>query len=669
MCELRTRDQLTSATAARPFYLRCSSIVTIGFLISNGAPGASNRTPLTPLVQTIAPQIDVDRAMETMRRVYATDRWFTFAKFEETALYLKARLEEGGARNVQVGGGKADGRTQVGYWTMPLAWDVKKATLDVIEPEHFALCDYKAVPTSLGMWSGPTPKDGITAELVDIEQTPWTQVAGKLVLTDKNSAGYKDRLVKYHALGAVNGFTENPALEDGRQWVNAWGDSGWGFTATSTPLLSFSITPRQTKHVRELLRQGKKVIVHAAVDTRYYPGRYPWVTGLLPGRNPEQEVLVLGHTSEQGAQDNATGVAAMVEAIHTLSRLVETGKLPQPNRSIRILLMPELYGSLSYFSENSERIKHTVAAMTVDTPAASYDLAGTEYTFHLNPHVAMSYTDALILRVAQECLPSSRPWHWQEFMPGTDSYLGEPTFGVPDVWPYSGTGVETHHNTEDKPERVDARSLRDLTTIIATYLYLNASAGEREAPWLAQIAFDQSSSRIESAASAAIDAASAGDASAASYGLARVSYFADRGEEAVLSSLRIVPDGREDTRRVIAPLLDDLHKFRDLELSRLRQAGIQPGAPPPSPEAERIIVRRKRPGTLPLDDLPQEKWEGYPSGAWDTAATIALYWCDGKRNLAEVIHLTKMELGPVPLDFVGYFRFLEQHGYVEFAKQ
>ena len=632
-----------------------------------GMAYASGPTPLTPLAHTILQQIDANRAMETMRHTYATDRWFTFTKFEETALYLKSRLEGSGLRDVQIGGGKADGQTQVGYWTMPLAWDAKSATLEVTAPEHSVLCDYSAVPTSLGMWSGATPKEGITAELVDIERTPWTQVAGKLVLTDKNSAEYKDELVKYHALGAVNGFSENPALQDGRQWINAWGDSGWGFTAKSTPLLSFSITPRQARHLRELLGRGEKVMLHALVDTRYYKGRYPWITGILPGRNPDQEVLVLGHTSEQGAQDNATGVAAMLEAVNTLSRLIESGKLSRPERTIRILLMPELYGSLSYLSEHPERTKRTVAAMTVDTPAASYDLAGTEYTLYLNPHVAMSYTDALILRVAAECLPPGRPWHWHEFMPGTDSYLGDPSIGIPDVWPYSGTGVETHHNSEDKPETVDTRSLRDLTAMIATYLYFNATAGEQAAPWLEQITLEQSYQRMESAASAAIDGVLSGDAEFGSYGLGRIAYFAERGKEAAQSVLRVIPAARrEDVRRQMRPVLASVDAFRDLELARLRQAGAKPAATKPNPEAEKIIARRKRMGTLPLDDLPRDKWEGYPSGAWDTTVTIALYWCDGKRNLAQVADLTEMELGPTHFDFVGYFKFLERRGYVTF---
>ena len=82
--------------------------------------------------------------------------------------------------------------------------------------------------------------------------------------------------------------------------------------------------------------------------------------------------------------------------------------------------------------------------------------------------------------------------------------------------------------------------------------------------------------------------------------------------------------------------------------------------------AARFIVRRKRIGTIPLDDLPQEQWEGYPSGAWDKLVTVALYWCDGHRDLAEVAHLTEMEMGRrINFDFAGYFRFLQRHGYVE----
>ena len=81
------------------------------------------------------------------------------------------------------------------------------------------------------------------------------------------------------------------------------------------------------------------------------------------------------------------------------------------------------------------------------------------------------------------------------------------------------------------------------------------------------------------------------------------------------------------------------------------------------------MVRRKRFGTIPLDDLPVDRWEGQPSGAWATVPTIALYWCDGKRTLAEVARLTQFELGPTNFDFVSYFRFLRKNGYVDFVAE
>jgi hypothetical protein len=56
--------------------------------------------------------------------------------------------------------------------------------------------------------------------------------------------------------------------------------------------------------------------------------------------------------------------------------------------------------------------------------------------------------------------------------------------------------------------------------------------------------------------------------------------------------------------------------------------------------------------------LPTDQWEGYPSAAWDATLQTALNWCDGRRDLAEVIRLTRLEQGTTGFDFVGYFRFL-----------
>ena len=625
---------------------------------------------LSQLIEVAIKEVRPAEEMDFMRQVYASDRYFTFPAFQSTADYLKTQMERIGLKDIQIVNAPADGVTQVGFWTMPLAWDVKSAHLEILDGSVPAalrtLADYEKVPSSLGMWSGPTPPEGIDAEIVEIKrgQIAGLDLRGKLALSDENPANLKWLLVKAGALGAINTFTENPGLRDGRQWINAWGDDGWAYTRRSTPLLSFSITPNQAELVRKLLARGP-VRMKATVDARHYSGSYPYVTAVIPGTGPE-EVLTLGHTSEQGAQDNATGVAATLEAMAVLNRLISTGGLPRPKRSIRILSMGEMYGSMHYVQHNRDRIRRTVAAMCVDTPAAGYDLAGTEYSFYMNPHVAKDFTDAFIMKIAADYFPRvRRPWHEKPFTTGTDTYMAEPMVGVPTVWGYSGSGVESHHNSEDTPDRVDWRSLRDITVVDAAFLYYLANAGEPEALWLARLSESRGHGQILKTAAELVERGSP-DANRA------ILYSVDRESQSVLSVLRLAPEDRRGAvREKLAPMLERLKTSGATQSARVREASE--AVPRPADQstdalAAGIVVKRKRFGTIPLDDLPHDRWEGQPSGAWAAIPTIALYWCDGQRNLAEVSRLTQLELGPSKFDFVRYFRFLEKHGYVDFVK-
>lgn len=630
---------------------------------------------IAAIVRDLRKSVSADQAMEDMRRIWETDRWFTFPKFEETARNVAAMMRRAGLEEVEIVEVPADGVTQYGYWTMPLAWDVKEATLEIIEPQVAAdqriLADYRKVPASLGMWSGPTPPEGITAEVVAAGGSIDTlEARGKLVLTDRNPSSIKWQLAKKGAVGAINEFTENRELAEGRQWINAWGDNGWAFTKGSTPLLCFSITPRQSEFLRGLLKAGT-VRVRARVDSRTYAGVYPYVTGVIRGTEGGEEVLTLGHLFEQGAHDNATGVSAMIGAAETLTRLMAAGKFPRPRRSIRVLAMGECYGSMPYLTRNPERVKKTVAAMCLDTPAGPQNLAGTEYTWYLNPHAAKSFADAFILRLAAEYFPAvKRPWHWKEYESGTDNFLGDPMIGIPTVLPYSGTGVHSHHNSADTPDTVDGRSLRDLIVMNAAYLYAIAAAGPAEARLMAELALTRGYQEIAAAVAPILEqVATARDAeclgSLLVEGTDRVDYALERARQAVRSAARLAP---------IEDLSGPLAGFSEEQKRRLEQAAargldqVAPRRAAADPEAGKIVVRRKRIGTITLDDLAPDQREGFPAARFSGPPVTALYWCDGKRTLAEVIRLTRLEVGPVNFDFVGYFKFLEKRGYVEFVR-
>src|SRR6266404_5452555 len=66
-----------------------------------------------PSVENVLDQVrsgvKSEQAMDYMRRVYSTDRWFTFPKFQQTAEYLKQAMTDAGLQKVELLGAPADG--------------------------------------------------------------------------------------------------------------------------------------------------------------------------------------------------------------------------------------------------------------------------------------------------------------------------------------------------------------------------------------------------------------------------------------------------------------------------------------------------------------------------------------------------------------------------------
>ena len=657
--------------------------LVIGLLAAQAHGGAQGRggrgggpptSPLSGLLALLRTETDPAQAVRDVTTIWETDRWFTFPKFEETAKNVADIMRRAGLEDVEIGRPPADGVTQGGFWTLPLAWDVSVGTLEIVEPvvpaDQRVLADYQKVPASLCMWSGPTPAGGV---VTDVVLNPGTQtnvdLKGKLVL-----GGSKAAVARAGGLGLISETTENPALADERGWVNSFGDNGWSFTKGSTPLVCFSITPNGSKLLRSLLAKGP-VKVRANVDSRYYDGVYPYVTGVIRGTDGDaaEEVLSLGHLYEIGAHDNATGVSAIIGAAETVTRLIREGRLPRPRRTIRVLAMGECYGTNWYLDQHMARARRTIAAMNIDSPAGPQNLAGTEHTWILNPHSAASYVDAFTLRLAAEYYPSvGRPWLSVPYRSSTDNYLGDPTIGIPTVMPRGGYGVQAHHNSADTPATVDPRSMRDLMVMNAAFSYFLASAGPAERRWMAELALTRGVTQVAAAATEVLDrvplATTAEELGRLlTQARAHLDYVVTRESRAVTSAApldrglaELAAFGRQQAARAEARIRD--------RAAELKLGPVQPFVAPRNPDAEAIVVRRKRIGTITLDNLPRDRREGFPAASFWGVPVSALYWADGKRSLAEVIRLTELEMGPQTFDFVGYFKFLEKHGYVEFVK-
>ena len=64
---------------------------------------------------------------------------------------LKSALTDMGLDHIESLSAPADGISQFGFWTEPMAWDVKQAKLEIIEPavaaDQAVLADFEKVPT------------------------------------------------------------------------------------------------------------------------------------------------------------------------------------------------------------------------------------------------------------------------------------------------------------------------------------------------------------------------------------------------------------------------------------------------------------------------------------------------------------------------------------------
>src|SRR3954466_12744424 len=123
------------------------------FAQAGGRRARSTPSPVTALLQTLKESADPEQAVRDVRTMWETDRWFTFPKFEETAKNVAEIMRRVGLQDVEIGNPPADGVTQGGYWTMPLAWDVHVGTLEILDPQvppdRRMLADYQKVPASI----------------------------------------------------------------------------------------------------------------------------------------------------------------------------------------------------------------------------------------------------------------------------------------------------------------------------------------------------------------------------------------------------------------------------------------------------------------------------------------------------------------------------------------
>ena len=616
--------------------------------------------------------------------------------FHQAAEYCQARLEEFGLE-AQVLGFPAREGTMCWGWPMFQEWEATTGILELVAPEEAAtkLADYNEERHSLIQRSAPFEGEAEVVLLEDGEE--WAEyegldLRGKVVLTrgDRDRVHYL-AVEKHGAVGLITdvmkelpGLRHPMDLPDARQYVTFWWYGG------ERKCFGFVLSPKQGARLRSLIKQRQQegqppVRVRARVESRFWDGEINVVSALIPGQT-EEEVVLLAHLCHpQGAaNDNASGAATVLETARVLQTLISSGKIAQPRRGIRFLLVPEMFGFAAYLANNERLIPNMVAALNLDMVGEDQTLCGSTMTIEQAPAPLANYADDLVVRLLE--VASSAATNYAglvaqapakqavtPFSGGSDHcLLIDPSVGVPcpmlNQWP-----DKFYHTSADTLEKVDPAMPGRVGSVAATYAYFLGNAGPEEAAWLAEEVLSRFKTRLletlRDAATPAHESPQRGSQTVAK----RVEFLLQRGERALASVRRLAEID-------VSPWQDEARHFAAAELARVEKLLPEPKLQPPDDpwerEAATIVPRRLFPGPIDLrsflnrmSDEEHETWWGVykPSPEVSYAyPAMLLYWADGQRRVLEISDLIELETGQRVTELlVTCCRLWERLGLVE----
>ena len=610
-----------------------------------------------PVLEAVRAEVSGERALAAVEAVARFHRVQASPGYDAAAAWLAGELEPLGL-DVGLEHVVGDGRTRCLGALMPEGWECTRAHATLLDGgSREPLCDYGRLKLSLILRSDPARGRYPLAVLEDgteDEHYRDLDVRGRMVLTrgavhrvhqlavvERGAAGilFDGRRL----LPPVRGPLDDP---DAVSYTSFWwcGDEprGWGFV----------VSPGTGARLRERLRSGLALELDVEIESRRFATRIPLLSATLPGTSA-REVLVLSHLChpEPSANDNASGVAAALEAARALAVLARRPGARPRRLGIRFLWVPELTGTHAYFGPGGpldpERAARTVAALNLDMVGQDQAKCGSTLLIEHPPCFAGSFAPELLGRIrhaAQDWVTSySGPGHFSltrmsevPFSGGSDhAVLVDPLVGVPCPmliqWP-----DRFYHSSHDTPDKCDPASLALAARCAATYAGFLAGAEAEALAWL-----DGAVRRgAERRRVAALDHPEPERASAAE---------ALRAREALASLRRLVPGPPSAAPAPPAR--------RDGRAGPAGAATRGPTAIPVRSPAPLEMQRHLIEGYAGLDRVGRERYRRFEAGAPGGTLTLDLAWyaCDGRRTLEEIAQLVWLETGTRAPETVAEF--------------
>jgi aminopeptidase YwaD len=566
------------------------SVVVVQSFISS-ADGQSRLTQYSKTallsdkeVAALSAEINGVIAKDTVTELSRYHRVQASSGFSKAAEYIAAKAKEYGLDQVQIERFPADG--QKAYYTLKSTpgWEAERAELWEVEPRKAKVADWDEMRVALADYSQSAD---VTGALVDVgagtspKDYDGKEVKGRIVLAGGGVAAVHKMACDERGAAGVLSYQQNQVTG----WSGDYVDNvRWGHLSpyNAENKFAFMISLRRAREYQSRLARGEQITLRAIVKAEMKASNYEVVSAIIPGSNLAGEEIVFScHLCHQkpGANDNASGAAAILEVARALTSLIRRGELEQPRRTIRFIWPPEINGTVAYFAEHPEIVKRMKAVVHCDMVGGNYSI--TKSVLHVThtpaslPSCVNAVADAFAeyaiagalkaasgagsedALVSPEGSKDSLVADITPFEMGSDhDVYQEGSFRIPAIYLRDWPDVFIHTNN-DTPSNIDSTKMKRSSFIAAASGYFLARAGSGEAARLAEEVFGRALARVPKEKEKARAIEAAGTQDAADEARSIIAHSVESEAEAISSVLEFAP-GDKSLQTVVEGLVDQL---------------------------------------------------------------------------------------------------------------
>jgi len=596
--------------------------------------------------------------------------------------------------------------------TAKTTWDAEQAELWLVEPLKKKLYDLKDIPATLCQGSVSTDT---TAELIDVGPGyseafyQGKEVKDKIVLVYGSPERARQLAVeKFGAKGIIACTSSHPEFDRDQL--------GWNSIRVGEkdkPAFAFMVSERTYYDLKQMLDRKTKVKIRAVVKSQMVPYREEMAMGWIKGTDKaEQELVLTGHLfeglSKQGANDDASGCVAILEAGRVIKKLVADGKIPPPKRSIRFLFVPEISGTMAYIKKYPEVAKKFYANLNEDMVGEALVKNLSAFRLETSPYSLPSYLNDVVASFvewmgASQRISQDTGWKYYEvlspagsrdpfyytidrFSGGSDHIVFvDGSVRVPAVmficWPDMW-----YHTSGDLPDKSDSTQLKRVVTLTVASAIFLSNAGPKEASLMLNEIATRGQERLgqeKGRAEALIMSAGKNQTNARKEAVNILNQAFDREKEA-LNSTRFFGQADQEFLALLKAKLLALNEMKEVWLKELEttyqtacaQEKVKPEKLTLTADELRlsrvIPVRKPLPSeTEPWAVMMKLREMNLQISPFILQAEFELRnFINGQRSILEIRNAASAEYNPLPLlDVEKYFQALEKAGMVELKKK